>query len=258
MPILKMKAIWDYSTYNKPFFLLIFLLFVILKFVMENYDDANAPFIFSVAFLLNMLLCGYGMTIARDRMNNGVRLPKIMVKDVLIFGIESTIISLIYIAVQGIILDWICSPLNFPAFDLEEMLTNLPHTIHSLFSHNPVNALTFLVLGGIIFYATSFFMEIALARLADTGSVISAFNVVGIKEDIDAIGKWNYAKEFTIIVLAIALFTALKYIVIPVPILNYIWDVLLAFLIFVTQFWCIGAIYSVVKEKKSDSFEESG
>jgi hypothetical protein len=222
---------------------------------MENYDDSNVPIIFSVSFLLNLLLCGYGMTIARDRMNGGVRLPKLMIKDVLVFGIQSTIISIIYIVVQGFILDFICSPLNFPAFDLEEMLTNLPHTIHSLFHHNPVNTLIFLILGSIIFYITSFFMEIALARLADTGNLISAFNLVGIKEDINAIGKWNYVKEFTIIVLAIALFTALKYIVIPVPILNYIWDVLLAFLIFVTQFWCIGAIYSVVKEKKSDSFE---
>lgn len=253
MPILKMKEVWDYSTYNKPFFLLIFILFVVLKFAMENYDDPNVPIIFSVSFLLNLLLCGYGMTIARDRMNGGVRLPKLMIKDVLVFGIQSTIISIIYIVVQGFILDFICSPLNFPAFDLEEMLMNLPHTIHLLFHHNPMNTLIFLILGSIMFYITSFFMEIALARLADTGNLISAFNLVGIKEDINAIGKWNYAKEFTIIILAITLFTALKYVVIPVPILNYIWNILLAFLIFVTQFWCIGAIYAVVKENKSNS-----
>ena len=141
MPILKMKEIWDYSTYNKPFFLLIFILFAVLKFSMENYDDSNVPIIFSVSFLLNLLLCGYGMTIARDRMNGGVRLPKLMIKDVLVFGIQSTIISVIYIVVQGFILDFICSPLNFPAFDLEEMLMNLPHTIHLLFHHNPVNTL---------------------------------------------------------------------------------------------------------------------
>ena len=96
-------------------------------------------------------------------------------------------------------------------------------------------------------------MEIALARLADSGSMKSAFNLVNIKRDIDTAGWWDYAKEYTNIVLAIVLFAALKYIVIPNYILDLIWDVLLNLFMFVTQFLGIGIIYSVIKEKKSNS-----
>ena len=45
-------------------------------------------------------------------------------------------------------------------------------------------------------------------------------------------------------------FAALKYIVIPVDILDNIWDVLLDLFIFITQFWGIGNIYSIIKDKK--------
>ena len=74
-----------------------------------------------------------------------------------------------------------------------------------------------------------------------------------IKRDIDTAGWWDYAKEYTNIVLAIVLFAALKYIVIPNYILDLIWDVLLNLFMFVTQFLGIGIIYSVIKEKKSNS-----
>ncbi len=193
------------------------------------------------------------MTIARDRMNNGIRLPKIMIKDIVFLGIKSYIDFTVYLTVQGFILDLISSPLAFPEFNLEEMLIELPETVHHLFSHNPMDTLIFIIVGSVLFYITTFFMEIALARLADSGSMKSAFNLVNIKRDIDTAGWWDYAKEYTNIVLAIVLFAALKYIVIPNYILDLIWDVLLNLFMFVTQFLGIGIIYSVIKEKKSNS-----
>ena len=66
------------------------------------------------------------------------------------------------------------------------------------------------------------------------------------------VGWRHYAKDYTIIVLAIVIFEFLSYIVIPIPILEYIWVILIDLFLFVTQFLGIGRIYSEIKEKKSD------
>ena len=39
MPLFKMKKVWDYCTYNKPFFLLILLIFCIWIYIFESYED---------------------------------------------------------------------------------------------------------------------------------------------------------------------------------------------------------------------------
>ena len=90
-------------------------------------------------------------------------------------------------------------------------------------------------------------MDIAIARLADTGRILSSFNLSGIKNNIDTIGWVHYTKEYTLIILAIVLFGSLSYVKIPNLILNYIWVIILNFLMFTTQFLGIGAIYSKIK-----------
>ena len=114
---------------------------------------------------------------------------------------------------NGFILDLVCSPLDFPEFDLEEMLLDFPETINTLISHNPVDAASFIIMGAIIFYVTTFFMEIALARLADTGSIVAAFNLPEIKKDIDILGWKNYVKEYTAIILAIVLISVILFLI---------------------------------------------
>lgn len=250
MPLFKMKKVWDYTTYNKPFFILVLLLFSIWVFIDIYTDDIDSNWVIFLLVILNSLSFGYGMTITRDRINEGVRLPKIMFKDVLILGFKSFIVFGVYLGIQGCILDFISSPFGFPPFDLEDMLMDTPQTIHLLLSHSPVDALMFLSLGLVLFYITVFFMEIALGRLADTGELKSAFNLVEIKRNIDTIGWWEYTKDYTMILLAIVLFSYLTLIVIPNDILNYIWDVMLYLFMYVTQFLGIGAIYSRVKEKE--------
>jgi hypothetical protein len=74
--------------------------------------------------------------------------------------------------------------------------------------------------------------------------------LVGIKKNIDTIGWAVYAKDYTMIVIAMAIFSYLTMIVFPFDILNYVWGVFLYMLMFVTQFLGIGAIYSRVKEKE--------
>ena len=247
MPLIKMKKVWTYCTYNKPFFLLILLLYGILNFFQDVYGDTGDGWMLLILFAVSILIIGYGMTITHDRINNGVRLPKIIIKDVIVLGVKSYIVFIVYLFIQGSILDWIFSPFNFPSFELEEMLLDLPNTLNMLISHNHVHAIIFVVVGSILFYITSFFMEIAIARLADTGQILSAFKFNSIKKDIDTIGWKHYAKHYTLIILAIVLFGSLSYVKIPNLILNYIWVIILNFLMFTTQFLGIGAIYSEIK-----------
>jgi len=253
-PLVKLKKVWNYCTYNKPFFILVLILFVILNFLQDYYEPDKMGIVYLVFF--NIFISGYWMTVTRDRISGGVRLPKILVKDVLNLGIKSTIVSAVYATVQGFVLDFVSSPMNFPEFDLEEMLLDFPETINTLISHNPVDAAYFIILGAIIFYVTTFFMEIALARLADTGSIVAAFNLPEIKKDIDILGWKNYVKEYTAIILAIVLIAYFQYITLTDVYLNYIWGLLLDLFIYATQFLGIGAVYAQIKERKLQLAEE--
>ena len=158
MPLVKMKKVWTYCTYNKPFFLLILLLYGILNFFQDVYGDTGDSWILLIIFAVSILITGYGMTITHDRINNGVRLPKIIIKDVIVLGVKSYIVFIVYLFIQGTVLDWISSPFNFPRFELEDMLLDLPNTMNMLISHNHVHAIIFVVVGSILFYITSFFM----------------------------------------------------------------------------------------------------
>ena len=154
MPLFKMKKVWTYCTYNKPFFLLILLLYGILNFFQDVYGDTGDGWMLLILFAVSILIIGYGMTITHDRINNGVRLPKIMIKEVMVLGVKSYIVFIVYLFIQGSILDWISSPFNFPSFELEEMLLDLPNTLNMLISHNHVHAIIFVVVGSILFYIT--------------------------------------------------------------------------------------------------------
>lgn len=213
--------------------------------------SGNSLEITFINILVFILLGGYGMTITRDRINHGKRLPKIEIRKILVFGIKSTIVIFAYVYVQGVILDFICSPLHFPAFDLEEMLLEWPHTLHMLYTHNPVNTIIFLVVGAVLFYAFSFFMEIALAKLADTNRILSSFNLISIKRSIDVIGWRNYAKEYTLIILVIVFLSYLMSLEVPFFFIDALKDVFLSFFIFATQFLGIGAIYCRIKDEES-------
>jgi len=123
MPANIFKRVWDYSTYNIPFLLFVFILILasntITDFFFRELDNTMAMII---QFMFNIVLWGYGMQITRDRINGGKRLPKLLPKVMLSLGVKLVIVSSVYVYVQGIILDFICSPLNFQTYDLEDML----------------------------------------------------------------------------------------------------------------------------------------
>ena len=253
MPHIIFKRVIDYCMYNKAFFALIVIILFISS-LFQNYVAHNSSF--SVWFLLQIVVfvsvSGYGMLITRSRIRHGVRLPKIEIKKIIVFGIKSSIVIWIYFAFQSLILGYVSNLLDFPPFDFKDMLLELPETLNMLYTHNPVDTIIFVVVGTIIFYTTTFFMEIALAKLADTKNLSSAFDLKSIKRSIDVIGWRNYAKEYTMIIFVIV---ALSYLISfdsAFLILDSIVGMILSFLIFVTQYLGIGAVYCKIKDLESE------
>ena len=230
MPHIIMKKVWDYCSYNKSFLLFILALFfvssLIQNYVLANGDNIQWTILQLIVFVS---LTGYGMLITRSRINHGKRLPKIEIKDIIFLGIKANIVMLIYLTIQTFILKNACSLLDFPPFDLEHMLLTWRDTVTMFFNHDPANTVLFVIFGSILFYMTAFFMEIALAKLADTGSILKAFNLLSIKRSIDVIGWKKYAKEYTLIVLTIVILTELICIDLSFTFLDSIIDTILSF-----------------------------
>ena len=256
MPLSIIKKVWDYCSYSMWFLAFIFILLLVSEFI-QNYVQVRVDYGYwmVIQFIIFALLAGYGMQITRDRINHGVRLPKIIIKDVVFFGFKATIVYFFYFFIQGYVLDFICSPLNFPNFNLEEMLFHWSDTLYMLYYHNPIKTIIFLVVGSILFYCTVFFMEIALARLADTRSMLQSFNFIAIVRNISTFGWRNYARDYTIIVLAIVILLFLESFQLPNPILDDFVDTLLEFLIFATQYLGIGAVYCDIKDMERELVE---
>ena len=254
MPHIIMKKVWDYCSYNKSFLLFILALFFVSSLI-QNYVLLNGDNIqwMILQFIVFVSLTGYGMVITRNRINHGKRLPKIEIKDIATLGIKANIVMLVYASIQAFILENACSLFGFPPFDLEHMLLFWRETINMFFNHDPANTVLFVIFGSILFYVSTFFMEIALAKLADTGSILKAFNLLSIKRSIDVIGWKNYAKDYTIIVLTIVILTELICINLPLTFLDSTIDTILSFFVFATQYLGIGAVYCDIKDLESDT-----
>lgn len=255
MPLFKLKKVLEYCSYNVPFFIFILLLIFVVETIrnlalgyMVSGNLIYASIGFVVCSIISLFLCGYGMLITRDRINHGYRLPKIMLGEVFSLGIKSVIVYGAYLFVQGIILGATSMIFEFPLFDLEELLLHFHETIHMFAVNTPLHSLEFVVIGGFVFYITTFFVEIGLARLADTKSLLSAFNIISLYKSIKLFGFRKYILDFTSIILAIIILTYLQ--TIPLDFwINQVWSTFFGFLIFATQFLGIGAIYCEIKDK---------
>ena len=253
MPLIILKKVWDYCTYNKKYILFILVLLFLSQmfqdYVRMNVDNSSWEIFQLIVFIL---LYGYGMEITRDRINHGVRLPKLIIKNIIVFGVKSSIVFYLYVFIQSSILEWFSSYLHFPVFNLKTMLLNFWQTLHLLYVNHPINTIIFLVVGSILFYFTIFFVEIALARLADTGSIVQSFNFKAILKNINSYGWLNYVKDYTLIIVAIVILSLIQDLEVPIYFIDYLKDVFLGFLIFVTQFLGIGAVYSEIKDRETN------
>lgn len=251
--LFKLKRVWKYCSYNIPFFVFILILMCFLNwFYNEPLTIFRTEIQLITLLIILFFLSGYGMLITRDRINHGYRLPKIMLKEVFSLGIKSLIIFYLFSFVQVCILGSIASHLNFPMFDLEHMLIHYSETINLLFSHDALNTIIFLSISAVVFYVLTFFTEMSLAELADSDSLVSAFNFKVIFKRISLFGWKNYTKDITVIILLIVVLSYIKSITIPFFWINCVWEVFFSFLMYVTQFLGIGAVYCEIKDKEQE------
>lgn len=251
MPLDKLKKVWEYCSYNKPFFAFIAALMFVIGLI-TAFSDIYVSLYFATAMniIVSMLLTGYGLTITRDRIDHGYRLPKIMPKDVVLFGIKGTIVYSVYIAVQMLVLNFIAVWFRFPLFNFEEMLLRFDETLNLLFAHNPIHTVIFFILSLLVFYVTSFFGEIGLARLADTKSLFGAFDFKAIFKLIDSFGWRHYARDLTSIVVAISILTFIQTNLPEFFGIEVIIWAILGVLIFTTQYLGIGSVYCNIKDNE--------
>ena len=256
MPLFRLKKVWDYCSYNIVFFIFICLLIFFFNLLPDYssiyYGDAASGIIhIPVLILLN----GYGMVIAHDRINHGYRLPKIIPSEVLNLGIKSTVVYGFYVLFQAIILYYTSYLFHIPKFDLEDMLLNFGETIHMFFVNSPEYMLVFIIIGGIVFYITTFLAEIGLGRLADTKSFISAFDFKASYRILRIFGFRRYVRDCTTIIIAIVILTFIKSIGFSDLMLDNLWEMIFGFLIFATQYLGIGSLYCEIKDAQIRSEE---
>ena len=242
MPINIIKNTFDYCSENKLFFIFVLCLLFGLQFVFGF-------FVFGAwgSVIMNVILMGYGLQISQDIIHGGTRLPKLLPKKIIIYGVKGTVIVGFYVLVQIILLNVVSLYSNFPIFNIEDVILEFNKYFYLFLAHDPVSCIVFVVLGLIIVYVTTFFMELALARLADGGRLLNAFNFPRIKHAIDVIGWRDYARSYTRIILSIVFLTFLMDYQIPVFLVDCIVDAILSFLIFIIEFVGIGTVYKVYK-----------
>ena len=92
-------------------------------------------------------------------------------------------------------------------------------------------------------------MEIALARLADKGSLISALNIITIGKCISTIGWIHYTVDYTKLIISIGILAYIQYglnFIVTHPIIN----LFIGLIMFIIQYIGIGRIYRTYLDKK--------
>ncbi len=246
MPISVIKGSWDYCTKNIWFFLFVLILLFILEFFSGN---LNASFLTSP--IVFFILLGYGLQVTKDVIDGGNRLPKIMPRKLISYLVMGGIVFLFYVTIQIILLAFVSSFLNFPMFEMEDLFLKYHETINLFINHDVVSFTIFVISGFVIVYVTSFFMELALARLADGGNLKEAFNFARIKHAIDVIGWKRYTLGYSKIIFCVIILTFVhSHLISPYGFINVTCGVILDMLTFVIEYRGIGIVYKVYTDAK--------
>lgn len=245
MPFDIIKNSVEYCTENKLFFIFVLCVLFGLRYLTNLVDSIILGPVITAIFMM-----GYGLQVTEDIIKGGKRLPKLMPIKILNYGIKGYLIFFIYVVFQLLLLSIIAMNLNFPPLSIEDFVLRYDEFLPLLMKHDAFSGLVFVISTFLVIYVTTFFMELALARFADGGSLINAFNFPRIKRAIDIIGWRNYAWSYTKIIISILLLTQLTYYTIPIKIIDSVVDALLGFLIFVIEYMGIGLVYRYYVENK--------
>ena len=244
MPNQLLKGSVKYCIGNKLFFIFVFLQFLLFECITNKVGGLLK----STSLIVLLVVLGYGLKVTQDVINGGTSLPKIKLNELINFGLKGIVVYTFYLTIQGSILGLVSMILNFPEFDLEEIILELSETITLFFEHDPLSFILFIVLGLLTVYGTVFFMEIALARLADGGKLRDAFDFRGIKHTIDIIGWKEYTIDYTKIVLAVVILIFLNGVFKSYAGISIFAGVITDILAFIVEYRGIGNIYREYKE----------
>ena len=259
MPLKRLKYTVDYCRANPIGFLIILFLIWSINF-MNSYADAHTIkyklIFYPMAFLVTLFMYGYGLAITKDTIRNGEKLPIIKLKQCTVFGIKASIMITLYSFIEGFLLYDLSTRFYLPEFHLKFAASHLIETLKLYYWHNPVSTIEFIIVSIMITYIVAFFLEISLARLADGGRLLGAFNILSIKRCIDTIGWRHYTADYTKIMLSITILAYLQYGIDMFGFFNWVFDLIIGLMIFAIEFVGIGMIYQEYKIKKVKRFIE--
>ena len=252
MPNAMLKGSVRYCTGNKLFCLYVLAQFFLFECLLNEVGGLMK----STSLIVLLVVLGYGLKVTQDVINGGTSLPKIKVNELVNFGLKGIVVYTFYLTIQASALGLISLLFHFPEFDLEEMIINLHETISLFFEHDPVSFILFIILGLLIVYGTIFFMEIALALLADGGKLKDAFDFPRIKDIIGVIGWKEYAADYTKIVAAVVILVLINGYFAHYGIFGIIIGVITDMLAFTVEYRGIGNIYREYKHSVSKKEKE--
>lgn len=244
MPKDIIKGSFKYVTGDR-YFLVVFILMFLLAIV-SNFEDSFGI----LSFIISVFITGYGLQVLKDVIDGGTRLPKIMPKKVIVLGLKGTIVFIFYLLVQSLILIVISTFFDFPEFDIGDLLLNFPEIIDLIYSQDPVSFTVFFILGCIVVYISTFFMEIALAQLADGGNLKNAFNFPKIKHAIDVIGWRNFALDYSKIIFSLIIITAVDNAIDSYWLVEDVLQIFFFMWMFIIEFGGMGIIFKRYTDKK--------
>lgn len=252
MPNQMLKGTVGYCLGNRVFFLYVFAQFLIFECITDNVGGLMK----TTSLIVLLVVLGYGLKVTQDVINGGTSLPKIKLKELVNFGLKGIVVYTFYLTIQASALGLISLVLNFPEFELEELILELHETIALFFEHDAISFILFIVFGLLVVYGTIFFMEIALARLADGGKLKEAFDFRGIKHAIDVIGWKEYAADYTKIVASVVILVFINGVFHSYGWIGIIVGVITDMLAFTVEYRGIGNIYREYKELVAENKKE--
>ena len=249
MPNEILKGSVRYCTGNKTFFIYVFVQFLIFECITNKVGGIMK----TTSLIVLLVVLGYGLKVTQDVINGGTSLPKIKLNELINFGLKGIVIYTFYLTIQASALGLVSLIFRFPEFDLEELILELHETIALFYEHDPISFILFIILGLLIVYGTIFFMEIALAILADGGKLKEAFDFPRIKNTIEIIGWKEYAADYTKIVAAVVILVFINGLFKSYGWISIIVGVITDMLAFTVEYRGIGKIYGEYKELTNET-----
>ncbi|RAP43824.1 MAG: hypothetical protein BZ136_09330 [Methanosphaera sp. rholeuAM74] len=248
MPNEMLKGSVRYLLGNKTFFIYVFAQFLLFECITNKVGGLLK----TTSLIVLLVVLGYGLKVTQDVIGGGTSLPKIKFNELVNFGLKGIVVYTFYLTIQASLLGLISLLMNFPEFDLEELILDLHETMTLFYGHDPVTFILFILLGLLVVYGTIFFMEIALALLADGGKLRDAFDFPRIKSIIDSIGWKEYSADYTKIVASVVILVFINGLFKSYGLISILVGVITDMLAFIVEYRGIGKIYGEYKESVKD------